>query len=220
VVELWEAIADNFPELASGYWLTVRTVTISFVIALVIGTAVALLRIAPTRVLRAIGTVYVEVFRGLPLLVLLIMAFSGLRRAGVPITATVAGPATLGLYTAAYVAEILRSGFFAVGKGQREASLSLGLDGGQTMRHVVLPQAFRTVIPPLASLTVAMIKNSAIIGGSLLATQDLLKEARIEVGASGNATPLFFWAAVGYLTLTVGATVIARRLETRYAVRR
>ncbi len=220
MVELWEVLEENFPDFASGYWLTVRTVAISFVIALVVGTVVANLRVAPLRGLRFVGTVYVEFFRGVPLLILLTMAFAGLRRAGVPITATVAGPATLGLYTAAYVAEILRSGFFAVGKGQREASLSLGLDRLQTMRYVVLPQAFRTVIPPLASLTVAMIKNSAIIGGSILATEDLLKVADNKVGLAGDPTPLFFWAAVGYLTLTIGATVAARKLETRYAVRR
>ena len=83
--------------------------------------------------------------------------------------------ASLGLYTAAYVAEALRSGVFWVGKGQIEASLSLGFSYSETLRRIVLPQAFRTVISPLGSLTIAMIKNSAIVGVSLLALPDLLK---------------------------------------------
>ena len=95
------------------------------------------------------------------------------------INAWTAGIASLGLYTAAYVAEVLRSGVFSVGKGQIEASLSLGFTYAATLRRIVLPQAFRTVISPLGSLTIAMIKNSAIVGVSLLALPDLLKQARI-----------------------------------------
>jgi glutamate transport system permease protein len=220
VTELWEVLRDAFPELASGFWVTVRLVAISFVIALAAGTLVAGLRLAPLRLLRVIGATYVEVFRNLPLLVLLFISFAGLRRAGLPVSAWVAGTTSLGLYTGAYVAEALRSGVFAVGKGQVEAAMSLGLDYRQTLRRIVMPQAFRTVIPPLANLTIAMIKNSAIIGVSLLALPDLLKEARIYQSQTFQTDATFFWAAVGYLILTVSATVAARRLETRYAIRR
>jgi His/Glu/Gln/Arg/opine family amino acid ABC transporter permease subunit len=220
MTELWEVLRDHFPELASGFWVTVRLVAISFAIAMVVGTLVAALRIAPVRPLRALGAIYVETFRNIPLLVLLFISFAGLRRAGIPVSNWVAGTASLGLYTGAYVAEALRSGVFAVGKGQVEAALSLGLDYGKTLRRIVLPQAFRTVIPPLASLTIAMIKNSAIVGVSLLALPDLLKEARIVQSQTFQTDATFFWAAVGYLILTVGATLAARRLEARYAIRR
>jgi len=220
VTELWEVLRDAFPELASGFWVTVRLVAVSFVIALAAGTLVAGLRLAPLRLLRVIGATYVEVFRNLPLLVLLFISFAGLRRAGLPVSAWVAGTGSLGLYTGAYVAEALRSGVFAVGKGQVEAALSLGLDYRQALRRIVMPQAFRTVIPPLANLTIAMIKNSAIIGVSLLALPDLLKEARIYQSQTFQTDATFFWAAVGYLILTVSATIVARRLETRYAIRR
>jgi glutamate transport system permease protein len=220
VSELWDVLRDAFPELASGFWVTVRLVVISFAIAMVAGTVVATLRIAPVRALRVLGAVYVETFRNIPLLVLLFISFAGLRRAGLPISAWVAGTASLGLYTGAYVAEALRSGVFAVGKGQIEAALSLGLDYRQTLRRIILPQAFRTVIPPLASLTIAMIKNSAIVGVSLLALPDLLKEARIYQSQTFQTDATFFWAAVGYLILTAGATLVARRLETRFAIRR
>jgi putative glutamine transport system permease protein len=220
VTELWEVLSDQFPELSSGFWVTEPLVVISFAIAMVVGTAVAALRIAPLRPLNWIGGVFVEVFRNTPLLVLLFISYAGLRRAGVPIDAWVAGTGSLGLYTAAYVAEALRSGVFAVGKGQIEASLSLGLDYPRTVRYIILPQAFRTVIPHLGSLTIAMIKNSAIIGVSLLALPDLLHQARLVNSRTFATDETFFWAAVGYLMLTLLATVAVRRLEARYAIHR
>ena len=130
--------------------------------------------------LQRLGGIYVETFRNIPLLVLLFISFAGLRRAGVPVSAWVAGTASLGVYTSAYVAEVLRSGVFSVSRGQIEAALSLGFTYPEAMRRIVLPQAFRTVISPLGSLIIAMIKNSAIIGVSLLALPDLLKTARID----------------------------------------
>ena len=127
--------------------------------------------------------------------------------------------ASLGLYTAAYIAEALRSGVFSVGKGQIEASLSLGFDYPQTLRRIVLPQALRTVISPVGSITIAMIKNSAIVGAAL-AINDILKEARIISSRTFETEGAFFWAAVGYLLLTGVATVAIRRLERRYAISR
>ena len=220
MAELWDVLSEHFSEFSSGFWVTVRLVAISFVIAMVVGTLVAALRVAPLKPLNWIGGVFVEVFRNTPLLVLLFISFAGLRRAGVPIDAWTAGTASLGLYTAAYVAEALRSGVFAVGKGQIEASLSLGLDYPRTLRYVILPQAFRTVIPHLGSLTIAMIKNSAIIGVSLLAIGDLLHQARLVNSRTFATDEVFFWAAVGYLILTLLATLAVRRLEARYAIRR
>jgi putative glutamine transport system permease protein len=218
--ELWEVLERHLPELSSGFWVTVRLVAISFVVALVVGTLVAALRVTPIKWVQWVGGVYVETFRNIPLLVLLFISFAGLRRAGIPVDAWVAGTASLGLYTAAYVAEALRSGVFAVSKGQIEASLSLGFTYRQTLAKIVMPQAFRTVIPPLGSLTIAMIKNSAIIGVSLLALGDLLKQARIVSSNTFQTDEAFFWAAVGYLLLTGLATLALRGLERRYAIRR
>jgi aspartate/glutamate/glutamine transport system permease protein len=220
VAELWEVFSEHFSEFSSGFWVTVRLVAISFVIAISVGTLVAALRVAPLKPLNWLGAVFVETFRNTPLLVLLFISFAGLRRAGVPIDPWVAGTGSLGLYTAAYVAEALRSGVFAVGKGQIEASLSLGLDYPRTLRYVVLPQAIRTVIPHLGSLTIAMIKNSAIIGVSLLALGDLLHQARLVNSRTFQTDEVFFWAAVGYLILTGLTTVAVRQLEARYAIHR
>jgi len=219
-VSSWfELLTDNFDALASGFWVTLRLVGASFAVAVVVGTLVAALRIAPSVWLQRLGGVYVETFRNVPLFILLIIAYSGLRRAGVPIGPWTAGIASLGLYTAAYVAEVLRSGVFAVSRGQIEASLSLGFGYPQTLRRIVLPQAVRTVISPLGSLTIAMIKNSAIVGAAL-AINDLVKEARIIGSRTFETDAAFFWAAVGYLLLTVAATVAFRQLERRYAISR
>ena len=218
MAEFWEVLVRHLPVFWSGFVTTVKLVVFSFVIAVVVGTFVAAFRVAPSKVLNRIGAIYVECFRNIPLLILLFIIFYGLP-AELMIEEAVAGIVGLGLYTAAYVAETLRSGVFAVGKGQIEASLSLGFSYRETLRRIVLPQAFRTVIPPLGSLTIAMIKNSAVIGGAL-AVGDLLHAARKVNSGTYQTNEAFFWAAVGYLILTITATVIVRKLETKYAIRR
>lgn len=213
-----DVLTEHWSEFSSGFWVTVRLVVVAFAIAIVVGTFVAAFRIAPNKWLQRLGGIYVEVFRNVPLLVLLFISFAGLRRAGVDIGPWVAGTASLGLYTAAYVAEALRSGVFSVGKGQIEASLSLGFSYADTLRRIVLPQAFRTVVAPLGSLTIAMIKNSAIVGVSLLALPDILKQARVVQARTFETNETFFWAAVGYLILTGAATLAFRALEKRFAI--
>jgi His/Glu/Gln/Arg/opine family amino acid ABC transporter permease subunit len=218
--DLISVLTDNLDDWLAGFWVTLRIVVIAFGIAMVVGTLVAALRIAPNTMLQRLGGVYVETFRNTPLLVLLFISFAGLRRAGADVGPWEAGIVSLGLYTAAYVAEALRSGVFAVSQGQIEAALSLGYTYGQALRRVVFPQAFRTVISPLGSLIIAMIKNSAIIGVSLLALPDLLKSARVIQSRTFETNEAFFWAAVGYLLLTATVTALIRVLESRYAIRR
>jgi His/Glu/Gln/Arg/opine family amino acid ABC transporter permease subunit len=220
VSDLLNLLSEHLDGLAGGLWVTLRLVVAAFGIALVVGTVVAALRIAPSQTTRRLGGIYVETFRNIPLLVLLTLAYAGVRRAGLPIDQWTAGVVSLGLYTAAYVAEVLRSGVFAVSKGQREAALSLGLGDRETLRLIVLPQAFRTVIAPLGSITIAMIKNSAIVGASIIALNDILKEARIIQAQTFKTEESFFWAAVGYLLLTGTATVAFRLLERRFAISR
>ena len=215
-----DILTENFGEWSSGFWVTVRLVAVSFVLAMVVGTAVAALRVAPNVWLQRLGGIYVEALRNTPLLVILILVFLGGRDAGLGIDAWTAGTLGLGLYTAAYIAEALRSGVFSVSQGQIEAALSLGLTYAQTMRRIILPQAFRTVISPLGSLIIAMIKNSAIIGASVLALTDLLKVGRVVQARNFQTLETFIWVAVGYLILTAIATLAIRVLERRYAIKR
>lgn len=217
----WDVLTNGLPEFVSGFLVTLQLVVLSFAIAVVVGIAVAALRIAPLKPLTWLGTVYVETFRNVPLLVLLFISFAGFARGGFPIPPLAAATGSLGLYTAAYVAEAIRSGVFAVGKGQIEAALSLGLPYRRVLAIIILPQAFRTVIPPLGNLTIAMIKNSAIVGASLVTIRpDLLKTARIIQNDTFRTTEAFFWAGVGYLLLTLTATVVVRYLEKRLVIRR
>jgi len=213
-------ITNNLDVYASGLLVTLQLVGISFVVAMAVGTLVASFRIAPAKPLNWVGGFYVETFRNVPLLVLSIIFSAGLLRAGVSLGKMSAASAALGLYTAAYIAEAIRSGVSAVSKGQVEASLSLGFTYRQTMRRIILPQAFRTVIPPIGNLIIAMIKNSAIVAGSLIALDDILKSARIVNSATFATNEAFFWAGVGYLILTIPATIIVRRLEKRFAIKR
>ena len=214
-----DVLTDNFGDYSSGFWLTIRIVVVSFVIAMVVGTLIAALRVAPNRWLQRAGGVYVEFFRNIPLLVLLSILFLGLRDQGIGITGYYAGVLGLGLYTAAYIAEALRSGVFSVSKGQIEASLSLGFDYAETMRRIILPQAFRTVISPIGSLIIAMVKNSAVVGAAVAVT-DLLKSGRVANSRTFETEASFLWAAVGYLILTGLVTLAIRVLENRYAIKR
>jgi aspartate/glutamate/glutamine transport system permease protein len=220
MTEVWEVLARHLPDFVDGLLVTLRLVGASLAIALSVGVLIGGMRVSRVRALRWIGTLYVELFRNIPLLILLFIAFLGLRRMGIPVGPWLAGTASLGLYTAAFVAEAVRSGLFAVPKGQMEAALSLGFTNRRAMARVVLPQAVRTVIPPLGNVVIAMIKNSAIIGASILAIPDLLKQARIIDARTGQTHELFLWTAVGYLLLTVTATFAFRYLERRLAIRR
>lgn len=218
--DLLSILTRNFDSFSSGFLTTCRLVFTSFAIAMAVGILIGGLRAAPSKALNRIGAIYVEFFRNIPLLVLIYIAYDGLNRAGLKLSAFVAGTLCLGLYTAAYVAESIRSGVFAVGKGQFDAAMSLGFTHGETLRKIVLPQAIRTVIPPLGNLTIAMIKNSAILGGSLLAINDLLLNGRLIANNNSRYVQTFFWAAVGYLILTGAATVAVRILEKRLVVKR
>ncbi len=213
--DLWRVLTDNSDQFLSGFGVTVRLVVISFVIAMVVGTLVAALRIAPSKLLQRLGGVYVETFRNIPLLVLLFISFAGLRRAGVQIDPWVAGTASLGLYTAAYVAEALRSGVFAVGKGQIEAGLSLGLPYRAVMRRIVLPQATRIVIPAIGNEFIAMIKDSALV--SIIGVQEVLWRAETSGRPRLNTLEAFVIAATIYWVLTILFSTFQERLERRMA---
>jgi putative glutamine transport system permease protein len=171
-------------------------------VSLAIGTVAASLRVWGPPVLRSLGGAYVEFFRNTPLLVQLFFWAVLLAPANLGITAEplVAGLIGLSVYTGSYVTETVRSGILSVDPRQLEAARSLGLTQVQALRHVVLPQAIRTVIPPLGNIAIALVKNSAIV--SAIAATELLKVA----GILETRTARFEWyfaALVGYWTITV-----------------
>jgi putative glutamine transport system permease protein len=211
-------LVEHFGLLASGYGRTVALVGVSFVASLVLGTVVATFRLAPLPIVPGLARAEVELFRNTPLVVQMGLFFLGLGSIGIRLSPFVAGAMALSLYTGAYVSEAIRAGVATVGPGQREAAQSIGLTFIGTMRHVILPQAFRAVIPPLGNLFIAMIKNSAI--AATIAVKDLLYIAQVLEGRTFRSFEVFAGVLLGYLSLTIPSGAIVRRLERKLEIKR
>ena len=204
--------------LAGGYGRTVQLVAISFVASVTVGTFVALLRLSPLPIVPRLARAEVEIFRNTPLLIQMQLYWLGLGSIGVRLSPFVAAAIALSLYTGAYVTEAIRAGVATVGSGQREAAQSIGLTFTGTMRYVVMPQAFRAVIPPLGNLFIAMIKNSAI--ASAIAVAELLYVSEVLNSRTFRTFEVFTGVLIGYLTLTIPSGAIVRRLERRLEIKR
>ena len=216
----WGVGRDAFPDVLVGFWVNVRVFLISAVCMLVLGLGLAVLRTLRGPVfwpLRALAVGYVDLFRGLPLiLVLLLVGFGlpGLRLQGVPNNPIVLGCVALVLTYSAYVAEVFRSGIESIHPSQRAAARSLGLTGAQTMRHVVLPQAVRRVVPPLLNDLVALTKDSGLIS-ILGAAIDAVRAAQIDTATTFNFTP-YVVAGLLFLLLTIPMTRLTDAISRRY----
>ena len=209
---------SSLPRVAEGLWLNLRVMAVSAVIIVVVALGLAVARTARGPVffpLRAAATAYVDIFRGLPLiLVLLLVGFGlpGLRLQGIPRDAVVLGGIALVLTYSAYVAEVFRAGIESVHPSQVAAARSLGLSRAQTMRTVVLPQAVRRVIPPLLNDLVALQKDSGLI--SILGAIDAVRAAQIQTNAYANFTP-YVVAGVLFVLLTIPLTRFTDALARR-----
>ena len=213
---------DAFPEVLAGFWVNLKLFGICAVCVLVLGLLLALLRTLPGPVLwpvRALAVVYVDLFRGLPLIItLLLVGFGvpGLRLTGVPTDTVVLGGVALVLTYSAYVAEVFRAGIESVHPSQRAAARSLGLGAGQTLRHVVLPQAVRRVTPPLLNDLVALTKDSGLIS-VLGAAIDAVRAAQISTAESFNFTP-YVVAGGLFLLLTIPLTRLTDAVSRRHGL--
>jgi polar amino acid transport system permease protein len=216
----WGVGVDAFPDVLVGFWVNVRVFLISGAFMLVFGLGLAVLRTLRGPVfwpLRALAVGYVDLFRGLPLiLVLLLVGFGipGLRLQGVPTSPIVLGCVALVLVYSAYVAEVFRAGIESVHPSQRAAARSLGLSGPQTMRYVVLPQAVRRVIPPLLNDVVSLSKDSGLIS-ILGAAIDAVRAAQIATATTFNFTP-YVVAGLLFLVLTIPLTRLTDAISRRY----
>ncbi|MFG2078535.1 amino acid ABC transporter permease [Nonomuraea maritima] len=214
------------PNLAEGFLNNVKLSLVAAVASLILGTILVAMRVSPTPVLRAAGTVYVNVVRNTPLT--LVLAFSALGlsdQLGLVFSET---PRTnsfwivamgLSAYTAAFVCEALRSGINTVPLGQAEAARAIGLTFMQSLRMIILPQAFRTVVAPLGSVMIAMIKNTTVAtaGGFVADSAAEMKEAFDTTGAS---IPIFLGIVVGFMVLTMPIGFFTGWLSRRLAVAR
>ncbi|QBR94238.1 amino acid ABC transporter permease [Nocardioides euryhalodurans] len=202
----WDKAVDSFPAVLDGLWLNIRVMLICAVLILLLSLTIAVMRTVRGPVafpLRLLGTVYVDVFRGLPLLLLLfLLGFGGpaLDLAGLPRSALFWGCAALVLSYSAYVAEVFRAGIESVHPSQRLAGRALGLSYAQNLRLVVLPQAWRRVLPPLMNDLVSLQKDSGLI--AVLGVVDAIQAARIETAKDFNYTP-YVVAGFLFICLTI-----------------
>ena len=209
---------ESLPAVAAGLWLNVRVMAGCAVLILILALALAVARTLRGPVffpLRAFATGYVDVFRGMPLiLVLLLVGFGlpGLRLQGIPASAVLLGGLALVLTYSAYVAEVFRAGIESVHPSQIAAARSLGLTRAQAMRTVVLPQAVRRVVPPLLNDLVALQKDSGLI--SILGAIDAVRAAQIETSQYANFTP-YVVAGVLFVLLTIPLTRVTDALSRR-----
>lgn len=217
--------------LAAGIWVTVAVAVVAYLGACALGLGLAVMGLSRHLILRQIARLYIEVMRGIPIIVLLLyvafvltpalvwlvnqllepLGFAALKTRSFPLLAR----AVLALMLAysAFLAEIFRAGLQAVDKGQIEAAQALGLNGWQRFRHIVLPQAFRLILPPLGNDFVAMVKDSSLV--AVLGITDVAQLAKVTAAGNFRYFETYNIAALIYLTMTITLSLILRRVERR-----
>ncbi|MEU8796893.1 amino acid ABC transporter permease [Spirillospora sp. NPDC048819] len=219
---------DNFGELLQGFWATLRLAGAAAVLSLIIGTLMASFRVAPVPVMRAFGTGYVNIVRNTPLTLVLLMCSLGLNDIlALKFSSTYSTSyywwAVVGLsaYTGAFVCETLRSGINTIPLGQAEAARSIGLTFNQSLRIIILPQAFRSIIAPMGSVLIAMIKNTTVAAAASYGEVALVTKTIVDKPTFANGViPLFLGVAIGFLILTLPTGYFFGWLAKRMAVAR
>ena len=205
---------EGWRALAQGPGITVGITACALLVGCVVGLAVGIGRLNPQRRwVYALCTAYVAAFRGTPLLVQLFIWFFGLPQFGIMLPAFFCGVIGLGLYSGAYVSEIVRGAIQSIARGQTTAAESLGMTPAQAMRHIILPQAVVRMIPPLGNEFIALIKNSALV--SLLTIHDLMHEGQKIISVSYRSFEVYLAIAVVYFCLTGVVTLLLRHAEKR-----
>lgn len=218
-----DQFVESFPTLLEAFWLNVRIFLIAEPIILILGLLVALARTLKSPVflpLRVVATLYVDIFRGVPtILVIFLLGFGmpALQLQGVPSDAVFWGTAALILSYGAYVAEVFRAGIGSVHPSQTMAARSLGLNSFQTNRYVVLPQAVRNVMPPLLNDFISLQKDTALV--AVLGPIEVLRRAQIDTSSNFNYTP-YVGAALIFIALTIPMTRFADWMQRRSAKKR
>ena len=208
--------------LIQGLWLTLKVSFVAIIFGIILGLGTGLARISDNPAFKWFAITYIELVRGSPLLVQIFIWYfvlgtlvnTMLAQYGITLIPPLwFGVASLATFTGAYVAEIVRSGIQSIHRGQIEASRSLGLNYSQSMVHVILPQAFRRIIPPLAGQFISLIKDSSLLG--IIAIRELTKATREVVTTSLQPFELWFVCAILYLVLTFSLSMLLQYLEKR-----
>ena len=215
-----DVIGDNLPTYWTGFLVTLRLTAYSGAVALLVGLVLAALRVSPIRPLRALAAGYVEVLRNMPLTLVFFGIVFVLPRFGViPPLGFWTAVICLSAYTAAFVCEAVRSGINSVGIGQAEAARAIGLTFGQTLGEVVLPQAVRSVVPPLINVFIALAKNTSVAAG--FAVVELMGTGRrLIVANAADGLWVLVGVALFYLLITIPAGLAAGAVERKVAFSR
>jgi len=201
----WQAAIDSIPILNKAALLTLELTAGAVAIGVVIGLFMALARLSKLKLVRAGAIAYIDFFRGTPLLVQIFLVYFLIPKAlhweTLPDNYQyIAGVLAMGLNSGAYIAEIFRAGIQSIDRGQSEAARSLGMTHSQSLRYVILPQAFKRVIPPLGNEFIALLKDSSLL--SIIAIQELFYSAKIIAGRTYQPIPMYIAVALYYLVMT------------------
>ena len=212
-------VISNFDLVLKAFGLTIELFLVSGVLSLLFGTLLAAMRVGPIPVLAKAGAVYVTLLRNTPLLIIFVFATFGLPKMDIQMPFFVKGTIALTLYTSAFVCEAVRSGINSVPLGQAEAARANGLTFTQTMSQVVLPQAMRAVVPPLASVMIALLKNTSV--GAVFGLMEATGRMRYFTNRNADDSLLIFLTfAIGYVILVEIVSLGAFSLERRWRVAR
>jgi polar amino acid transport system permease protein len=210
----WTVFVQTLPLLLSGLWITIGLGIAAVLLGLAGGLVLALLRLYTPKPVAALAIGYIDVFRAIPLLVLLIVIYYALPFVGIRLSPFASAVTALSLVSAAYSAEILRAGIEGVPRGQFEAARALGLGRVRQMTDIILPQAVKLVIPPITSNAINVMKDTAL--ASVVAMPDLLKQATQAQALAANPTPLI-GAALIYLAILLPFVRLVGYAEKRLA---
>ena len=203
--------------LRVGLLTTARLSLLSIFISMALGTLVGILRVSPLAPLRVLGAGYVEFFRNIPLLICFAFIYYGLPKAGVTFPTFESGVIGLSVYTAAFVAEVVRSGLQSISAGQFEAARALGMTYLQMLRLVLMPQVFRMIVPPLGTVFIALVKNSSV--ASAIVVEEMMYQAEVVAGRYFYPN-VFLIAGLLYLVVTLPLAGLVNWAEQRLRIGR
>ncbi|CZQ90394.1 amino acid abc transporter permease protein 3-tm domain [Trichococcus palustris] len=210
-----ELLQTYSPDLILGFRNTLYSSVIALVFSLIIGTLLGILQVSNNRFLKIIATAYVEFFRNIPLLVIVMFFYVVIPLYLFQIDGLTAGIIGLTIYTSSFIADVIRSGIMSVPRGQFEAGYSQGLGFAGVMRYIVLPQALKIVIPPLGNQFINLVKNSSVL--AMVAGLDLMYYGDLIASETFNTFDTYILVALFYLLLTVPLTYLMSHVEKRFA---
>jgi glutamine transport system permease protein len=213
-----QTIINAFPYLMEGLQVTLYIFAIAIVIGFFIGLIVALLRLAPLKILNWIAKIFVDAIRGTPFIVQLFFIYFGLNSLGfISLDNTTAGIVTVAINAGAYFSEIIRAGIQSIDKGQTEAARSLGLNSTQTMRYIILPQAFRRMLPTITNQAIISLKDTSLL--SVIGVADLTQEGRIQASATFDAFNVYLILGIIYFVVIYLLSSLASFVERKFVLR-